>query len=110
MNLFNYLESSYIEKNVVLQKEYTPKVKGETMAVQELIDLQRKFYRFVGFFTILGRYFGIKFGFITPLKTPEQIQADFKAEMQAKLDAEKAKAEADKPKLEVVPTQSTQVT
>lgn len=100
MKFHEYLESTYVSTNLANQKSFSPKLQAKTHAVQHLINVQRAVYRWQAYPTLLFGFLAVLLGLKAQPPTAEEIAATaFQTSQAAK---EKAKAEIEATKLEVV--------
>ena len=90
MNLFDFLESRYLKTNLELQKDFSLAKQAETKATQDLIDGQRKWFKWCAYFKLLFLYALIKLHILKQPETTKQISERIKAEQLALIAAHKA--------------------
>lgn len=56
MKFFQFLEATYVTKNLELQKEFDLKTRAETQVAQKLINLQEKYFRTIAYFTLITTF------------------------------------------------------
>lgn len=78
MKFFEYLDIIYINKNVELQKQFDLKLQAETRSVSDLINAQRKWFKFIAYFQITFSYLIAKFSnqYPTRVELPQASSPD----------------------------------
>lgn len=64
MELFEFLDITFQNKSFENSKSYCIKREAELQAIHRLVDLERKFYRFLGFWKTVARFLGMKLGLV----------------------------------------------
>lgn len=104
MKFFQYLESVYASSNIEVQKEYTAFKHAETQAIQDLINGQRKVFKFFAYIMTLINYLLVVMYLKKAPLTATEIIKQMNDENMAK--AQKLKEEQEANKLALVSNQT----
>ena len=94
MKFFDYLESSYAVKNIEVQEKYSAFKHAETLAINDLTNAQRGFFKFLAYFKTVGVYFLTLMGFFPPLEDAKSVIKKMQEKKKAEYEKLKAEKEA----------------
>lgn len=75
MKFFQYLESRYVELNIDLQVNYDLNKHAASQATQDLINAQRKVFKWINYPVLIVKFFLIKLSIINAPESAQEIMA-----------------------------------
>lgn len=94
MKFFDYLESSYAVKNIEVQEKYSAFKHAETLAINDLTNGQRTFFKFLAYFKVIAKYLVVLSGFLPPLEDAKSVIKKMQEKKKAEYEKLKAEKEA----------------
>lgn len=73
MKLHDFLECKYVAMNIHNQKSYSPYRAAATVAANDLINLQKRLYKYIAYFVLLYRYVEVRLGLKTISSVKEMV-------------------------------------
>ncbi len=78
MQLHEFTESTYVSTNIEIQEHYSVWGQAKTQSCQEIINMQRKFYKWINFPILIVRFLLIRLKIMEEPKSAKQLMEELK--------------------------------